>query len=821
MLRFSTLVHISTLVGLGIFSPASYAALLGEYNFDDNTLTASSVASNVSFGAFGTGTGVTIPSTNANGFAAGNPNPSIIRTSWSSSFDSTDYFDFTVTPSGSPLNLSSLVFDAQRSGTGPNQLEIRSSLDNYTSAIANLTLATSGSFAGSSANLSSLTNITDPLNLRIYGYGATGSTGTLRLDNVQLNGNGGVIEPPPFVSIFDIQGTGSASPLVGQTVKTQGVVVGSFLGPDQLSGFFIQDNSDANDPTSSGASNGIFVSAPSLTSLDIGTLVEAVGSVSEFFGRTQINLSDPLNIFSTGISVDPTSVTLPFASSDYLERYEGMSVVFPQSLAVTNNFTLGRFGEVGLSSGGRLYQPTQVAEPGAAANAVQAANSLNLITLDDGSYIQNPDPIPYPEPVPPGLTASNTLRTGETTTGVTGVLDFGFSSYRIQPTATVTFDSDYLLIGVGSYGYRIQPTATPAFDQGANPRPPEPEAVEGNITVGDFNLENYFTTLGSRGAQTEFEFQRQQDKLVSALLGLNADILGIEEVENNGYGPDSAIASLVDALNAVAGVGTYAYIDPGTPLLGTDAIAVGLLYKPAKVRPVGNAAILDTGIFNPELNRPALAQTFIGLPNTQEFTIAVNHFKSKGGTPTASGSCSADDNTDQGDGQGGFNCTRTLQSQELIQWLATNPTGSKTDYQLILGDLNSYAMEDPITTLESAGYVNLDQFFNGEDVYSYQFGGQFGTLDYAFGSPSLLPFVTGSAPWHINSDEPGVLGYSTRFKSPNQIEILYAPDAYASSDHDPILVGLSLRSQSVPEPSGLLGLGTLSLLGFFYRKYQR
>lgn len=798
MLRFSSLVHISALVGLGIFSPASYAALLGEYNFDGDTLTASSVASNVSFSVFGTGSGITIPGSNPTGFATGNPNPSIIRTSWISGFDSTDYFDFTVTPaSGSPLNLSSLVFDAQRSGTGPNQLEIRSSLDNYTSAIANLTLATSGSFVNSSANLSGLTNITDPLNLRIYGYGATGSTGTLRLDNVQLNGNGGVITPPPFVSIFDIQGTGNASPLVGQTVKTQGVVVGSFLGADQLGGFFIQDNTGVNNPTNSGASNGIFVSAPSLTSLDIGTLVEAVGSVAESFGRTQINLADPLNILGSGISVDPTSVTLPVASSDYLERYEGMSVVFPQTLTVTNNFTLGRFGEVGLSADGRLYQPTQVAEPGAAANAVQAANSLNLITLDDGSNIQNPDPIPYPEPVPPGLTADNTLRTGETTTGVTGVLDFGFSSYRIQPTATVT------------------------FDQGANPRPPVPEAVGGNITVGDFNLENYFTTLGSRGAQTELEFQRQQAKLVSALLGLNADILGLEELENNGYGPDSAIASLVDALNAVAGAGTYAYIDPGVPLLGTDAIAVGLLYKPAKVKPVGNAAILDTGIFDPELNRPALAQTFIGLPNTEEFTVAVNHFKSKGGAPSASGSCSASDNADQGDGQGGFNCTRTLQSQELIQWLATNPTGSKTDYQLILGDLNSYAMEDPITTLESAGYVNLDQFFNGEDVYSYQFGGQFGTLDYAFGSPSLLPFVTGSAPWHINSDEPDVLGYSTRFKSPNQIEILYAPDAYASSDHDPILVGLNLRSQSVPEPSGLLGLGALSLLGFFYRKYQR
>lgn len=275
--------------------------------------------------------------------------------------------------------------------------------------------------------------------------------------------------------------------------------------------------------------------------------------------------------------------------------------------------------------------------------------------------------------------------------------------------------------------------------------------MDGDIKVGDFNLENYFTTLGSRGAQTAFEFERQQDKLVSALLGLNADVLGIEEVENNGYGPNSAIASLVNALNAVAGAGTYAYINPGVSQLGTDAIAVGLLYKPSKVSPVGNAAILDTGIFNPSINRPSLAQTFIGLPNTEQFTVNVNHFKSKGGTATAAGSCSASDNADQGDGQAGFNCTRTLQASELTQWLGTNPTNSNTSHQIILGDLNSYAKEDPITKIEFAGYTNLDQLFGGADTYSYLFGGQSGTLDYAFSSPSLNPYVTGASPWHINA----------------------------------------------------------------------
>lgn len=796
MLRFPVLANLAALIGLGFWAPASYASLLGQYTFDNNSLAASSVANNLSFGDFGSGSGVTNPSTNTNGFAAGNPTPAIIRNSWGSSLTNNDYFNFTVTPTNnSTINLSNLTFNTQRSGTGPNQIEIRSNLDNYATAIAiSSAISTSISSAPLNLNISSLTHISQPLDLRIYSYGASSSSGTLRLDNVKLNGDVGTPTPPPLVPIYNIQGTGNISPYVGQTVKTQGVVVGNFLGASQLNGFFIQDNTSANNPTTSGASNGIFVSAPAVSNINLGSLVEVVGQVSESFNKTQISLSAAISVLGTG-SIAPTAVTLPVASSDYLERYEGMSVILPQTLTVTDNFTLGRFGEVGLSTDGRLFQPTQITTPGAAANMLQAQNNLNLITLDDGSNIQNPDPIPYPSPVPPGLTANKTLRVGETSTGITGVLDFDFGKYRIQPTLD------------------------PSFDKASNPRPQQPADVGGTIKVGDFNLENYFTTLGSRGAQTDFEFQRQQTKLVNALLGLNADVLGIEEVENNGYGSNSAIASLVDALNAVAGVGTYSYINPGVAQLGTDAIAVGLLYKPSKVRPVGDTAILDTGIFNPTINRPSIAQTFIGLPNTEQFTVNVNHFKSKGGSPFAAGSCSASDNADQGDGQAAFNCTRTLQASELTQWLATNPTHSKTNYQILLGDFNSYAKEDPITKIEYNGYINLDQQFGGSDVYSYLFGGQSGTLDYAFASPSLNPFVTGAAPWHINADEPTVLGYSTAFKSPNQIVSLYAPDAYASSDHDPVLVGLKLKT--VPEPGSILGFLGLSFLGLGSKLKQK
>src|SRR5690606_39325076 len=79
----------------------------------------------------------------------------------------------------------------------------------------------------------------------------------------------------------------------------------------------------------------------------------------------------------------------------------------------------------------------------------------------------------------------------------------------------------------------------------------------GDLQVAAFNVLNYFTTLGSRGADTPEEFQRQQAKIVAALAAIDAEVVGVMEIENN----VTAIANLVDALNAAVGAGTYAYID--------------------------------------------------------------------------------------------------------------------------------------------------------------------------------------------------------------------------------------------------------------------
>jgi predicted extracellular nuclease len=183
------------------------------------------------------------------------------------------------------------------------------------------------------------------------------------------------------------------------------------------------------------------------------------------------------------------------------------------------------------------------------------------------------------------------------------------------------------------------------------------------------------------------------------------------------------------------------------------------------------------------LNRPALAQTFAENASGQKFTVVINHLKSKGSD------CNAVGDPDIGDGQGNCNVTRTRAAGALARWLLTDPTGSGDPDFLIFGDLNSYAMEDPITALKNAGYYNLVSDFSGMWAYSYTFDGQSGYLDHALATLSLRLQIKGTTLWHINADEPFVIDYNTEYKPQD----LYTPTAYRSSDHDPVVVTLHLR----------------------------
>ncbi len=595
----------------------------------------------------------------------------------------------------------------------------------------------------------------------------------------------------PFTPIYSVQGSGLASPLAGTEVAVEGVVVGDFqnnASPDNgnLNGFHIQDPLGDGNPATS---DGIFIYAPGGMDVAAGDSVRVRGAVSEFNGMTEITASQ-IWLCGTGASIAPTPISLPVADVNDFETYEGMLVTFPQPLVISEYFNFDRFGEIVLTSR-RHLTPTAEFEPGSPQQA-QAVQDylLDRITLDDGRTTQNPDPAIHPNGGIFDLT--NLFRGGDTVANVTGVMDYSFNLYRIQPTQ----GADY----------------TPA-----NPRPSAPEPVGGRLRVASMNTLNFFLTLDypsgdprdnkcgplqnveCRGADADqpAEFARQRAKLLAALAGLNADIVGLNELENTtGVDPlGDPTNGIVAGLNDIFGAGTYAYIDTG--VIGSDAIRVGIIYKPSKVTPVGPFKILDSSVdprFLDTKSRPSLAQTFEEVGTGARFTVVVNHLKSKGSACTDVG------DPDTGDGQGNCNLTRTAAAQALVDWLATDPTGSGDADFLIIGDLNSYDKEDPIDAIKAGAddtpatgddYTDLAFHFQGEDAYSYVFNGQTGYLDYALASHSLFRQVTGMTDWHINADEPDLIDYDTSFKLPAQ-DAIYAPDAYRSSDHDPVLIGLNL-----------------------------
>lgn len=597
--------------------------------------------------------------------------------------------------------------------------------------------------------------------------------GTHNIDNdnnTQPNNNLGVCFDPS-TKINQVQGASDASPLLNETHIVEAVVTSVFPA---LNGFFVQEE-NADQDNNVMTSEGLFIlNSNNNTIPNHGDIVRVIGKVSEYYGKTQLEASQDLLQCGT-TTVSATELVLPFASAAAQEALEGMYLSVNTALTVTDNYNLARYGEVTLSSD-RLYAPTNIHPPGSAeVNALSVQNALNKILLDDGINGSNPADIIYPSG---GLTASNTLRAGDKVSNLIGALDYSFGNYRIIPTEQPVFE------------FSNARTATPQL------------STQGNLTIASFNVLNYFNGDGlgggyptARGASNAEEFSRQRAKIIAAISAMNADIIGILEMENDGFGEQSAIRDLINGLNAIAPQGVnYSFVEPniavnpetGIAELGGDKIKVALIYNDQKVTETGTAAYLTDFPFEYH-NRPPMAQTFALNSNSESITVAINHFRSKG--------CSSSggvENEDKNDGQGCYNLRRVQAAQATVAWLANNPTGVAEDNIILLGDLNAYTKEDPITTIEQAGYSNLTALFAGQWGYSYTYQGQSGTLDHALASAALTPQVLDLTEWHINADEPKALDYNTEYKTAEQIAVFYQDDAYRASDHDPIVISINL-----------------------------
>ncbi len=538
--------------------------------------------------------------------------------------------------------------------------------------------------------------------------------------------------------IHRIQNTGLTSPLKNTEHTIQGVVIGRFPGKKSLNGFFVQEEQQDQD-NNPATSEGIFIYAPRRSHPNVGEQVRVTGKVSEYYGLTQLNSISELVRCGKTKRPPTTPLSLPVDSLKQFEAVEGMRVQTTSPLNVANQYHLDRFGTLTLSQG-RLYQPTQWASPGPIAKQQQTALALNQLILDARAI------------------AGRRFRTGSLIEPIEGVLGFAYGQYRLYPTDSI--------------------------DVQADARPPPPKRTNSNsTTIALLNLNNFFNGNGQgggfptpRGAKTLTEFKRQSAKIVATITALNADIVGLTELENDGFDQHSAIQTLINHLKNHSL--NYRFIKPKKNILGRDAICVGLMYQPHRTTPVGSATVLDNSVdtrFLDSHNRPVLAQTFRSKITEHVFTIAVAHLKSKGSD------CNDLQDPDRKDGQGHCNQTRTSASQTLAQWLLSDPTNSQDPDFLIIGDLNSYAKEDPIKRLEQSGFQNLVANRLGLKQHTFQFSGKIGTLDYALATPSLTKHVSQIHIWHSNSDEPIDAGY--RHSS--------ALTPFRASDHDPIFMEIN------------------------------
>ncbi|MGO2751797.1 MAG: ExeM/NucH family extracellular endonuclease [Pseudoclavibacter sp.] len=620
-----------------------------------------------------------------------------------------------------------------------------------------------------------------------------------------------------LVSIGEIQGTGSASPLIDQTVTFEGVVTAVYA-EGGLGGFNVQ-TPGAVDPATHLASTGIFVYGPAAAAtVSIGDRVAVTGRVGERFESTQVSASS-VEQLERGPEhvIEPVTIEWP-ETDEERERYEGMLLAPAGTYRVSENYALNQYGEVGLSVGERLLvTPTEVGEPGSPAAAAQAEyNAAHSVILDDGastdflrreggSMINAGIPLPYlsiDSPVTVGATATFTEPV---------VVHYSFDSFRFQPTTTLT----------GSDG-------APAEFSDAREAAPEP--VGGDLQLGTFNVLNYFTSLGvdscdpsqsytdregnpisangclPRGAWDEENLARQEAKIVAAIGQLDADIVALEEIEDSsdfGKDRDAALVDLVTALNESAGTQRWAHVPSPAevPSTGDDVIRTAFIYQQANVELVGASSILDDPAF--ANGRAPLSQAFADPATGTEFIVVANHFKSKGGSGDGD-NADNDDAVGPAGAVGGWNGDRIRQAQALVSFTQAQREAHGTDLVFVTGDFNSYSQEDPMRVLADAGFENLGDARNraaGEPgspgtEYSYNFDGAVGSLDHILASGPASAHVSGADVWTINAYEQVGTEYS-RYNS--NVTQLYSDDVYRSSDHNPFLIGLDFAAE--PEPT--------------------
>ena len=536
--------------------------------------------------------------------------------------------------------------------------------------------------------------------------------------------------PTPGSTIAQVQGDAPRSPIQGQQVTVQGIV--TLI--QKNGGLYIEEpDSDSNNHTS----NAIFVQTTKLSDeIEPGSLISVRGFVAETgndrYPITTLTNIDELVECADQQTLPLTAVRLPLNGLGR-EALEGMRLQISEPLIVADVYQFGK-GKFTLSGNGIQYVPTEVMAPG--------RDTSNLLAQNRAFAL--------PVLLPKNMNYAGLLVNGSSIEQITGVLAHDGRSLRVSLQS----------IQAGPSVIFTLPAAT----------------ANETLRIVGMNLHNYFNGDGKgrgfptpRGAESNDEFRKQRSRIGAAIKALNPDILGVMELENDGFDPKSAAADFIQLAESETGY-TWAATRLPDDNTGDDAITVGMFYRSDRLKVIGPAQTLTGPEFT--RSRQPQAQLFQQLPDGGKVLIVVNHLKSKGSCPDSG------ENSNQKDGQGCWNPMRLASAKKMATWARSVATTTGTDNILILGDMNAYRMEQPVAAIRDAGFTELMDG-KSKETYSYVYYGQHGTLDYAFTSEALLERVQQAFIWHVNTPVP--------------INMELPQPWLRFSDHDPVVVDVLLR----------------------------
>ncbi|KYN80127.1 endonuclease/exonuclease/phosphatase [Vibrio cidicii] len=631
-------------------------------------------------------------------------------------------------------------------------------------------------------------------------------------------------DPQPQVLISALQGSGWASPytdpangkfISSESFTVEGVITAiqtQALDGDLPVGFFMQDETPDSDAKTS---DGIFVAA-SVDGLAVGDKVRVTGPVEENYGWTQMPATAVEKTGTGSVSAVAVTALSDDAEFDFtLERYEGMLVKLTSTtdMKVSRSYSFDegpqRYNLV-LTQGKVNVHPNQSFFPGTqqAAQAADCNDDARLVVESFSKDTQG-QPSWYPEfgktDIDQNGSSEDYIRVGDRASNLQGVLGYSHSDYRLYVTEEANNDT---------------------FIARGNNRTQAPVLKSGDVRIATFNTDEYFNSLvgngeanpylsagQTAGAENATVLQQQTAKLAAALVALDADIVGVIGVENNGFGESSAIVQLVSAVNAkLPEAKKYEIVkEKDLTHIGRLASSNYVIYRPsvAGIKATQVIAMPEQRLDGGQViaQSDALVPEFSFKDRDETLTVAVTQFVDK------DQACLED--TSNSDRQGACENLRVSAADYLGQKLA-GIDGEK----VILGNLNSYGKEDAITVLTNrtalpAGYKVKtaaqtfveDKAFDSESrvieaSYGYENvldivapksfnslnGDESGNLDYILTSAGLKANVLDAGHWHINAAE------SALFAADHSLGQNYA-DAYRAAEIDPVVVDISFAGK--------------------------